>query len=538
MSRLEYDYVVVGSGSAGSVVAARLAEGGRHSVFVAEAGPTDRSPLISIPLAWGWVFRRRLFDWDYWSEPEAALNGRRIECARGRVVGGSSSVNGMVYARGIPADYDRWATAWGLSGWSYQDVLPYFMRSESWPHGPALVRGDHGPVHVSQITDPDPLVRSFMEAVRDSGLDVVRDYNDGCLAGFGPVQATIHKGRRWNAADAYLRPALRRHGVHLRTGILVTRVLVESGRANGIEFVSRGQKTVVHARREVILSAGVFNSPKLLMLSGVGPGAELRRHGIAVQADLKGVGSNLHDHLACEVRWSRRDAGILHSAMRADKAALAVARAFAFGTGVASRMPLGAIGLAHADTSAGVPDAQLLLSTAPLTASAYLAPFVRPYADAFTVKGMVVRPRSRGTVRLRSADPRDAPMIELRLLSDQDDLRTARSILRLIRDVGSRSSLRRHIGLELMPGPAQTSDEALDGYLRETASTLHHPVGTCRMGRIDDDGAVLDERMRVRGVQGLRVVDASAMPEVVSGPINGPVMMMAEKVAAEMCLAD
>ena len=534
MAAQEYDYVVVGAGSAGCTVAARLAAHPDNSVLIVEAGGADRSPLLSIPLAWGMVFRHRLFDWAYDTEPERELNGRRIECARGRVVGGSSSVNGMVYARGIPADYDAWAGQFGLTGWAFQDVLPYFMKSENWPVANAPLRGDAGPLRLTQLNDPDPLVQAFVEASAQAGFGQTDDYNGPQSEGFGPIQATIHEGRRWSAARAYLRNVPHAGGISLKTGVVVTRILLEAGRATGIEFLVKNQLRRVHARKEVILSSGVFNSPKLLMLSGIGPADELRRHRIKVNVDLPGVGENLQDHLACEVRWRRRDQGVLHQAMRIDRAAMAMARAFFCGKGVASSMPLGAIGLLRTDPDARHPDAQLLLGTAPLSAAPYLIPFVRPYQDAFTVKGMVVQPESRGRVGLRSADPLASPRIEQRLMSAPRDIEAARSVIRVIRDIASQPGMQRHIAEEIAPGPAVNTSSAVLDYLRATASTLHHPVGTCRMGRSEERSAVLDSDMRVFGVQGLRVIDASGMPRIVRGPVNAPVIMMAEKVAHEM----
>lgn len=530
----EYDYIVVGSGSAGCTVAARLAEDGHASVLVVEAGGSDRNPLISIPLAWGLVFRHRLFDWDYWTEPEQALNGRRIECARGRVIGGSSSVNGMVYARGIAQDYDGWRERWGLEGWDFNGVLPYFQKSESWPKAGHGGRGNHGPLHLTELHPADPLVPSFLEAVREAGFGRTDDYNGSDAVGFGAIQATIYQGRRWSTAAAYLRPALGRPNLRLRTRALVMRVVIERGRAVGVECIVRGKRQLLRARKEVILSAGVFNSPQLLMLSGVGPADELERHSIPVHAALSGVGQNLHDHLALEVRWERRDESPLRRALRIDRAARAVLQAHFFGNGIASTMPLGAIGLVRSRPELEHPDAQMLLGTAPLTAKPYLNPFVRPYVNAFTVKGMLVKPESRGRVRLRSADPTQAPMIEQRLLSAAPDLRSSRVLLEMIRALGSQPALQRHIARELAPGPSVISDDSMEAYLRSTVSTLHHPVGTCRMGSEGDEGAVLDARMRVRGIDGLRVIDASGMPEITRGPINGPVIMMAEKAAADI----
>lgn len=526
-----YDYIVIGSGSAGSTVAARLAEGGNNSVFVAEAGGSDRNPLISVPLAWGLVFRHRLFDWNYWTEPEPALNNRRIECARGRVVGGCSSVNGMVYSRGVPGDYDNWKQRWGLDGWSFEDVLPYFKKSENWPEAEAAGRGDKGPLHLTELHDADPLVRSFMKAVADQGFGVTPDYNGPQFEGFGAIQATIHQGKRWNTAAAYLRPAIKKSNVTLKAGILVTRILIEKGRATGIEFIEGNRLRTVHARREVILSAGVFNSPKLLMLSGAGPAEELMRHQIPVKVHLPGVGQNLHDHLACEVRWKRRDQGNLHRALRVDRAALAVLQGLLLGSGPTSTMPLGAIGLLRSHPGLQLPDVQLLLGIAPLSAAPYLRPFAPPYEDAFTVKGMLVKPTSRGCVRLRSADPQHPPVIEQKLLGTRGDLELARTVIGLIRSLATHSDMQQHIASEIAPGATTRSSDALEDYLRSTVSTLHHPVGTCRMGPSDDIDAVLDSKMRVKGVDGLRVVDASAMPEIPRGPINGPVIMMAEKAA-------
>ena len=529
-----FDYVIVGAGSAGCVLAHRLGEDPDVRILLLEAGGQDRSPIIKIPLTWGLILKHRLFDWGYFTEPEPGMDGRRIECARGKVVGGCTSINGMAYARGMAEDFDHWARDLGLPDWSYDRVLPYFKRSESWEAGETPLRGGDGPLNVETLRFEDPLIDAFLAATDLAGHGRTDDYNGAEAAGFGPMQATLRRGLRCSAADAYLRPALARGNVTLRTGALATQVLFEGARATGLTYRQGGQVRQVRAEQSVLLCGGVINSPQLLMLSGIGDPAELARHTIPVRASLPGVGRNLQDHVVCDVRWRRREPGPLHRGLRLDRIAVDLVRTVLFGTGLSSRIPAAAVGLVRSQPEASLPDAQFILAAGPMNAGPYLEPFVKPYTDAFGIKGVMLQPESRGTVGLGSADPAQPAVIRQNFLSTEGDRRTLRAMVRRMREIGAQAPLAPFIAEELAPGAGQTSDAEIDAFVRRTAITLHHPVGTCKMGADDDADAVLDGRMRVRGVEGLRVVDGSALPRVTRGPTNAPILMMAEKIADDL----
>ena len=524
-----YDYVIVGAGSAGCTLAARLTEDPDVRVLLIEAGGWDRDPRLTVPLAWGQVYSRKLYDWRFPTEPEAALGGRSVECARGKVVGGSSSINAMAYVRGNHADYDRWAAA-GLPSWSHAAVLPYFLRQESWEGGASAFRGGDGPLSTREARYQDPLVEASIAAGVEAGLPLTDDYNGAQQEGLGRIQSTIRHGRRCSASVAYLRPALARRNLTVVVRALVLRVLLEGDRAVGVAYAKGGSVTQVLVAREVILAGGVINSPQLLMLSGIGDPAALRRHGIAVRVASPGVGRNLQDHVSPIVRFRRREPGPLFHRMRYDRIAADVARAYLFGSGMASDMPCGLVGFLRSDSSQAIPDLQLLLNAAPLTASPYLHPRLGAYPDGFAFRVILLRPSSRGSVTLASADPRAAPRIHQNFLTDVREWAVLRAGLRLVRDIGLRGALRPFSGGEIDP-PEADSDAALDDFIRVRALTTHHPAGTCRMGGKGDALAVVDEELRVVGVRGLRVVDASVMPDLVGGNINAPVIMIAEKAA-------
>lgn len=527
----EYDYIIVGAGSAGCTLAYRLGAERDLKILVLEAGGKDRSPIIQLPLTWGLILKHRLYDWGYATEPEPGMDNRRIECARGKVLGGSSSINGMAYGRGAAQDYDCWANELGLEGWSYADVLPYFRRSESWAEGASELRGGSGPLTVNRLSFEDPLLDAFMSSAQQLGYPRNSDYNARSPVGFGPMQVTIRKGRRWSAASAYLRPAVARGNVVVRTGVLANRVLLENGRAVGVEFRAAGKTEKVFARREVLLAGGVINSPQLLMLSGIGPASSLERLGIKVHADIPGVGQNLHDHIACDVRWRRRKPGPLHRALRLDRIAIDMLRTWYFGTGISSKIPAAAVGLVCSDAHLSLPDVQIILAAAPMTAGPHLGALLKPYDDAYSIKGVFLTPESRGSISLASADPAAAPLIRQNFLDTRSDRESVRRMIRIMREIGLQNAFSPLRGAELAPGEAATTDEDIDAFVRSTAITLHHPVGTCRMGASRDPMAVLDGNLRVRGIEGLRVVDGSAMPRITRGPTNAPIIMMAEKAS-------
>jgi 4-pyridoxate dehydrogenase len=527
----EYDYIIVGAGSAGCTLAYRLGADPSLKILVLEAGGADHSPIIKVPLTWGLILRHRLYDWGYFTEPEPGMDGRRIECARGKVLGGSTSINGMAYARGMREDYDHWAAGLGLKGWSFQDVLPYFKRSESWEGKEDTFRGGSGPLTVTRMHYDDPLLEAFIQSTDALGYKRSADYNGREAEGFGPMQTTIRRGKRWSVASAYLRPAVARGNVTVQTGALASRVLLELGRAIGVEVQGKGGTEKIYARREVLLAGGVINSPQLLMLSGIGDAQALRGHGIAVQADLPGVGQNLHDHIVCDVRWRRKRPGPLHGALRLDRLAFDLARTWLFGTGLSSKVPAPSVGLVRSNPQLQLPDLLIMLAAAPMTAGPHFGPLLKPYEDAFALKGIFLTPESRGSVSLASSDPRHAAVIRQNFLSTGNDRLAVRNMVRIMREVGGQAALAPFRAEELAPGPLASSDADIDAFIRRVAITLHHPVGTCKMGVDGDPAAVLDEQLRVRGVQGLRVIDGSAMPQVVRGPTNAPIIMMAEKVS-------
>ena len=525
-----YDYIIVGAGSAGCVLANRLSEDGDATVLLLEAGGRDRHPYIHVPLGLGRMWEYGMFDWGYHTEPEPNLNGRRIEAMRGKVLGGSSSINVMAFTRGNAGDYDRWAQK-GARGWSYADVLPYFRRLESWTGGANPWRGGSGPVGVEWARTRDPIYDAWIEAGRAAGFPVTEDYNAAQQEGFGRAQYSIRDGRRASAANAYLKPARKRRNLTVAVDALATRVLTQGTRATGVEYAQNGQVVRAEAKREVVLCLGAFNTPQLLMLSGIGPSGHLRDLGIAPVADLP-VGRNLQDHMAVWIMFTRPEAGPFRDAMRLDRMALAMTRAYLFGTGPGTVVPGGLHAFVKTRPEIAVPDIEFMFRTVPAQPHLWF-PLVRPaYLDGFAIRPTLLHPDSRGEIRLGSADPRQPPRIIGNFFSAPDDLPRLREGFRRAREVAYQKALDPYRGVETAPGADVTSDQGIDNYIRNIAITAHHPAGTCAMGIGPD--SVLDPDLKVRGVERLRVVDASAMPDLVSAHINACVLRMAEKGADQI----
>ena len=531
MKREPHDFVIVGAGSAGCVLANRLSEDPSTRVLLLEAGPPDHrwDFRIHMPGALARPLMGEAYNWAYHSEPEPGADGRRLYCPRGRVIGGSSSINGMVYIRGHARDYDGWA-ARGLPGWSYAEVLPYFRRCEDRGRGADPWRGAGGPLHVSTGASANPLFDAFIEAGRQAGYPVTEDMNGHRQEGLGRMDMTTWRGRRWSAARAWLDPARRRPNLEVVPRALATRVRFEGRRAAGVDYLERGERgrtRTADAAREVILCGGAINSPQLLQLSGVGPADELRRLGVEVVADLPGVGENLQDHLEVYVQHACTRPITLYSALKPLGMLKAGLSWYLFRGGAGASNQFEAGGFIRSRAGVEHPDLQY-----------HFIPIAMRY-DGSGLRGQhgfqahvgPMRPESRGRVRIRSADPRAAPGILFNYLSTERDRRELRDSVRLTREIFAQAAFDPWRGEELAPGPGVRTDDEIDAFVRASVESAFHPCGTCRMGTDADEGAVTDAETRVHGTEGLRVVDASIMPAIVSGNLNAPTLMLAEKAA-------
>ncbi|WP_370275321.1 choline dehydrogenase [Hyphomonas atlantica] len=519
------DYVIVGAGSAGCVLANRLSASGAHDVAILEFGGSDIGPFIQMPAALSYPMNMKRYDWGYRSEPEPHLGGRQLAAPRGKVVGGSSSINGLVYIRGNAKDFDAWE-AKGAQGWSGRHVAPYFRRLENVEGADPDVRGTNGPMHVTVPKQEHPLDQAFMAAAQEAGFQKTDDCNGLHQDGFGPMDQTIWKGRRWSAANAYLKPALKRENLNLHRG-LATRILWQGKKAIGVEFIRNGKTRVVRARKEVILSSSVFNSAKLLMLSGVGAADELGPLGIEVASDRPGVGKNLQDHLEIYLQMRCNKPITLRRYMNPVSKGMAGLQWLLTQTGIGASNHFETAGFVRLDDQADYPDAQYHFLPAAIRYDG-----TQPVrAHGFQAHIGPGRTTARGQVRLSSADPMAAPSIQFNYMSREADWKAFRACVRLTREIFSQPSLKALSDGEIAPGMDCLSDADIDAFVAREVESAYHPCGTCRMGREDDPDAVVDSECRVIGVEGLRVVDSSVFPNITNGNINAPTLMLAEKAA-------
>ena len=524
-----YDYIIIGAGSAGCVLANRLTSDPTIRVLLIEAGGQDNDPMIKIPLVWMKFVLDKRHDWGYESGPEPHMDDRHIECVRAKILGGCSSINAMTYVRGNAGDYDRWART-GLNGWGYGDVLPYLKKSETWENGSDEIRGGSGPLKIRHSRYDDPLFDAFFQASAEAGLGGPGDYNGESQFGVHRSQQNIVQGRRFSAADAFLRPALKRPNLTLKLNAFVTRIVFDGDTAVGVEIGSEnGATSVIRADSEVILSGGAINSPQLLMVSGIGPADALKSHGIDAIANRQQVGQNLQDHISVGVNYHRKSPGPFLKNTRFDRLAINMAAAYLFGVGPATDFPGGLTGFIKIDPASDVPDIQFLFNGAPLLSHPWFPMVTQPWKDGFGCRAVLLHPESRGRVELKSSDPRKLVALHQNFLATDKDRTTLREGFKRARELACQSALDDYRGDESAPGADAVSDAAIDAHIRATGTTVHHPCGTCRMGA--DEDAVVDGELKVRGVNNLRVIDASVMPDLISGNIHAAVLMIAEKGA-------
>ncbi|MFK7870695.1 MAG: choline dehydrogenase [Roseobacter sp.] len=525
---MEADFVIVGAGSAGCAMAYRLSEAGA-SVIIIEHGGTDAGPLIQMPAALSYPMNMKRYDWGYQSQPEPHLNNRRLACPRGKVIGGSSSINGMVYVRGHAMDFDHWSAA-GAQGWDYSAVLPYFKRMENWHDGghggDAAWRGNDGPLHVSRGPRRNPLYHAFVAAGQQAGYTATGDYNGEQQEGFGPMEQTVWRGRRWSAANAYLRPALKRENCTLVQG-LARRICFTDKRATGVEIERAGQVETICARREVVLAASSINSPKLLMLSGIGPAKQLAAQGIDVIADRPGVGQNLQDHLEVYFQMASKTPITLYKYWNLLSKAMIGAQWLFTKTGLGASNNFESAAFIRSDAGVPYPDIQY-----------HFLPLAVRYDGQVAAEGHgfqahvgPMRSPSRGAVTLASADPRDAPDIRFNYMSTEQDWIDFRKCIRLTREIFAQTAFAPFVKHEIQPGSSVETDAQIDAFIKEHAEGAYHPCGTCKMGALGDPMAVVDPETRVIGVEGLRVADSSTFPRITNGNLNGPSIMVGEKAS-------
>jgi choline dehydrogenase len=522
----EYDFVIVGAGSAGCVLADRLSADGKNSVLVLEYGGSDKSIYIQMPSALAIPMNTKRWNWHYESEPEPGLDGRRLHTPRGKGLGGSSSINGLVYIRGNPMDFERWEEE-GARGWNYASVLPYFRRAERRDEGGDAYRGGEGPLDTRYGTLQNPLNQAWLDAAQQAGYSLTDDVNGFRQEGFGRMDMTVRKGERCSAAKAYLHPAAKRPNVRVITQALATRVVLDGKRAVGVEYERGGQKQVARAKREVILAGGPINSPHLLKLSGIGPAEELARYGIKVVADRAGVGGNLQDHLEFYFQMACTKPVTLYKYANLLGKGLVGARWLFLRSGLGATNHFETCGFIRSKAGIRYPDIQY-----------HFFPMAVSYdgnalasEHGFQAHVGPMRSKSRGSVTLRSADAHDKPVIRFNYLTHSDDITEMRACVRLTREIFQQPAFEPWRGREIQPGADVTSDEAIDAFARQKVESAYHPSCTCKIGSPDDPLAVVDPELRVIGVEGLRVVDSSVMPSVTTGNLNAPTIMIGEKGA-------
>ena len=525
---MQADYVIIGAGSAGCAVAYRLSEAG-HSVIVLEFGGSDAGPLIQMPGALSYPMNMSRYDWGYWSEPEPHLGGRQLACPRGKVIGGSSSINGMVYVRGHARDFDTWSEM-GAHGWSSADVLPYYLRQESWTSaghgGDPEWRGKNGPLHVTRGKRENPLVTAFVEAGVQAGYEATADYNGQKQEGFGPMEQTTHNGERWSAAKAYLRPAIKTGRVQLIKG-LAEKIEITEGSAHGVRARIKGASQVISANVEVIIAASAINSPKLLMLSGIGDADHLQAHGIPVVADRKGVGQNLQDHLELYIQMAASQPVSLYKYWNLFGKAWVGLQWLLNKSGPGASNQFESAAFIRSRAGVEYPDIQY-----------HFLPIAVRYDGQAAAEGHgfqahvgPMRSPSRGSVTLRSSDPAEAPKILFNYMSHEKDWEDFRKCIRLTREIFAQEAFAPFVRHEIQPGADVQSDEALDAFIKDHVESAYHPCGTCKMGDANDPMAVVDPECRVIGVSGLRVADSSIFPRITNGNLNGPSIMVGEKAS-------
>jgi len=529
-----YDYIIVGAGSAGCVLANRLTASGKHSVLLIEAGGSDKNILIQMPTALSYPMASKTYNWGYTSEPESAINNRKITCPRGKGLGGTSSINGMVYVRGHACDFGEWEEA-GATGWSYQDCLPYFKRAETWIGGEDQYRGGNGPLGVSGGNDMhgNPLYQAFIDSGVEAGYPYTNDYNGYCQEGFGPMHMTVRGGIRESTSRAYLRPAMKRSNLTVLTHALVDKVLLENNKTTGVVLSHERQIKQFNARKEVILSAGSIASPMILQRSGIGPQSLLTKNGITPTHLLSGVGENLQDHLEVYFQFHCQKPVSLNNKLGLLAKFLIGARWFFFKTGLGATNHFESCAFIRSQKGRKSPDIQY-----------HFLPAAMRYDGTPSIKGHGFqvhvgpnKPKSRGSISITSTDPVSAPNIIFNYLQHEDDIAAWRQCIRLTREIIAQPAMDEFRGDEIQPGINVTSDEEIDQWVRDNVESAYHPCGTCKMGQTDDESAVVDTECRVIGLKGLRVVDASVFPTVPNGNINAPTIMVAEK-AADLILGD